>query len=59
MKKMHEQYLDVVGKGFTFNQKSDLEYVAAENEFSRNLSFEQCVELVEGLDQLLVGNKTI
>lgn len=55
--KVHEQYLEVVGKGFTFNSNADLSYVASEKEFLDSLSHEQIVELVEGLDSVMEGNK--
>lgn len=57
-KKIHEQYLEVVGKGFTFNSEVDLSYVASEKEFLDNLSHDQIVDLVEGLDSAMEGSKS-
>lgn len=49
--KIHEQYLKLIGKGFQFDTEKDLSLAINEKKFLESLTFEQCVELVEGLDE--------
>lgn len=53
--KISERYLSEVGKGFTYVEDSDLRMVQRADEFARGLTFDEAVQLVEGLDCVLKG----
>ena len=59
MNAITKKFLSVVGYGFTFNQDNDLQMVKDSNNFLDSLSHQERVNLIEGLDTVLEGNRTI
>jgi hypothetical protein len=58
MNKVAEAYLNIVRDGFSFKDvDKDLAMVKSAREFTYSLTFEQSVDLVEGLDDVLMGKK--
>jgi hypothetical protein len=53
-----QKFLNIVGKGFQYNQADDLVMVRERERFYKSLTLEEHVELVNGLDEYAKGNKT-
>lgn len=59
MNNVTKTFLGIVGKGFKFDQNKDLSMVNESNDFLDSLSLQERVDLIDGLDIVLEGNKTI